>query len=350
MHDLWSAEGLSGIYQNELTALVVYRAAAAFAACLREQTQGIREPAPKILVAGDGRPLTMELLSAAAEAVCWCGCDVLEAGEAASDDVSVAVRRFRAQGGLLVGNVLSEARTASVSFYGENGMPWSISGRLESVKVAFDRAAPRPVRNAGKVQRLPIDEARGKDLKTLKLLRPLRIVLDSACGPLRTRLSKFLPVDCQLIQPQPLPSQAAAGKPRSSKATFREQREKMISRQVVADGADFGIWIDGLGEACTVVDDRGLVVASDTLVSILARCPLDEMDASSEFAGRVDREGLWQRNLNGQTAISGNDQGHVLFRDEMGEPRLTGLLAFQRLISLLNLTGEPLRKLLGSRR
>src|SRR5690606_22913308 len=75
--DLWTSEGLQGICQNQLTPAVVRRTAEAFAAELLVRAGTER---PRVVLAGDGRPLTAELLAAAGEGLRWSGCDVFEIG------------------------------------------------------------------------------------------------------------------------------------------------------------------------------------------------------------------------------------------------------------------------------
>ncbi len=355
-NNLWTTEGISGVCQNELTAGLVHRAVAAFAGRLVRQHDGSvgesREPGsrPKVVVAGDGRPLAAELLFAAAEAARWAGCDVIEQGDSASGAVVASIRQIAAEGGLLVGNAPSETHTASVSFFGHAGAPWSLHGSLDEVKASFDMGQSRPVRAAGASQRRLIETEHGKLIQpgTLVLQRGLRIVFDSACRPLECRLRELLSEQCQLIAPEPLPlSRPAPGKPTSPRPTIRQRREKMVARQVIADAADVGIWVDGIGEACTIIDDRGLAILPDKLVAVLARCPFDETENSIDFVEGTTREAAFHQFARNGATLAGDQQGRIWFRTTDGPPLLDALLTVVRLMTLLDATNQPLRKLVS---
>jgi phosphomannomutase len=343
---LWTFEGLSGVCQNELTPQFVHRAAAAFGAHVFQHSNRER---PKLVLAGDGRPIAAELLAAAGEAICWAGADVIELSNACAGAIITAVRHFAAQGGLLVGNAPSEPRMASISFFGPEGVPWSLDGSLDAVKLSCEKGCSRPVRTAGSSERRSIeDEYRAAYKNSSEFRRPLRIVFDSACGPLRSQLKELLAAECRLIQPEPLPlPNRSSAKPAAVRPTFREQREKMIARQVVVDSADFGIWIDGIGEACTLIDDRGLPIPPKTLVAVLARSPFDETDYSSDYVETTTREAMFHRLANSNAMIAGDKQGRIWFRTTESAPQLDALFTLLRLLKLLNETSQPLRKLVS---
>jgi phosphomannomutase len=48
------------------------------------------------------------------------------------------------------------------------------------------------------------------------------------------------------------------------------RRLATVSRRVLASGAHFGMWIDGDGETCLLVDERGRAVSSERLLLALA--------------------------------------------------------------------------------
>jgi len=345
---LWTGEGIAGIYLNQVTAQVVRRAAGAFATCVFKQRA---EPRPQIVVAHDGRALTAELYASVAEAVMWCGGDILELGQSYSADVARAVRHFSADGGLLVGNVMGQSHTASLSFYGALGTPWSLGGSLDAVKALDESGFKRPVRNAGKATRVSMEGIGKRRAGFNEMGRsgsPLKVVVDTASAVLLERLTAALPVGSELIQPQSLPlamnSVDAKDLPRPS---FRQVREKMIARQVVASGADLGIWIDGIGEVCSIFDSRGLAVPMEQLVRLLARCPFDEIDLAVENVAGATREQAYQEFEKLAAMIAGDGVGRIWFR-EAKDACLDALLPVLRLIDILEATGLPLRKLIPS--
>lgn len=340
----WTTEGLVGVCQNELTPLIVRRVAAAFAACLFERYGPSR---PTVVVAGDGRPVASELFAAAAESVRWCGCDLVELGDATASEACRAVRDDGVAGGLLVGNAASEPRSASISFFGAGGAPWSLGGSLDAVQRLYEREVTRPMRSAGASCRPVISEDREVAiLAPANLERPLRIVFDTACARLESQLRKQLPASCQLIRSQTLPLPASpTGKSAPARLTLRQRREKMIARQIVADSADLGIWIDGIGEACTVFDDRGLALPVRKLLELLARSPMDELDAEFFYRENVTREAMHRAFSEAPAQLAGDDQGRIWTRSDDKAPRLDGGAVLLRLLNRFDEIGQPLRKL-----
>ena len=343
---LWTDEGVSGVCHNQLTGQLAHRVARAFATHIIEHNQDARRT---ILVAGDGRPLTVELVAATAESIQWCGCDVIELSDASSGGLTLAIHKFQAHGGVLIGNGPSESHTASLTFFAAGGKPLSCDGCLGQIKTRSDRGHARPVRSAGNLTRGSIDAEYGAAFQNyLGFQRISRIVIDSASGPLMRWLKQLLPAGCQLIRPQTYPMVAASSaKPSKPGPTFRQHREKMIARQIIADAAEFGIWIDGNGEACTVIDDRGLPIAPQTLVTLLAKCPTDESDEIVTFVENKTRESTYLQLSAGNTTLATDSQGRIWHRTADGAYQLDALYVLARLFAMLKLTGRPLRKLLG---
>ena len=53
--------------------------------------------------------------------------------------------------------------------------------------------------------------------------------------------------------------------------SWLERRLRSIGRRVVASGCHFGIWVDGAGESCRVIDERGKTVEGERFCRLLAR-------------------------------------------------------------------------------
>lgn len=347
------AEGIAGVCQNALTPAVARRAATAFAAHLFDQAGTSR---PTVVFATDGRLLTAELSAATAEALRWSGCDLIDMGEATSAEVSHAMRCDGADGGLLVGNLLSESRTASFSFLGPQGRPWSLGDSLDAVRQRCDEGVTRPRRTAGSLRRraaapsmVPtVEGGENGGPPSAEDSPPLRIVIDTACQRLESQLGQQLAGIARLIIPQPLPlpllTENHANAPQ---LTFRQRREKMVSRQIIADGADVGIWIDGLGEACTIFDDRGLPISVRQLLALLARAPYDELDATTLFCTGLNRESHWQAFFCSPAELIADDSGRIGMRLSDGFPCFDAGLVLTRLTGLLKQIDQPLRKVLG---
>jgi phosphomannomutase len=101
-------------------------------------------------------------------------------------------------------------------------------------------------------------------------LRPLRFVVDTTCRPLLKSLDRLLDqgaCDRLLLDPSVPGNDVIPARP---DATFLEKRLATIGRQVTAREAHFGVWIDGAGESCRLVDQSGASVSTARLTRLLA--------------------------------------------------------------------------------
>jgi phosphomannomutase len=97
------------------------------------------------------------------------------------------------------------------------------------------------------------------------------IVLDTTCEPLLRYWHKLtLHSACRIVRPQQMTSvQAPAASAPRGEGSFAEQRTSAVARQVILEGAHFGLWISGDGETCRLVDERGEPVAAERVLLLL---------------------------------------------------------------------------------
>jgi hypothetical protein len=240
--------GISGVYLNDIGPSAVRRLAAAMGLLLRRQ---VEDDAPVVLVAGDGRPMMAELVAAATEGLRWTGCNVVDLGRASAGCMAFAVRRFEADGGVLLGNPGRRPQDVGLKFWQRGGAPLSSGGPLETLQEIFERPMDRPTRKFGSLRRLAAAEAyRATLAEHYHALRPLRLVLDSACGPLADDLVTLTePFDFHVMR-------------------YEGSRDGLAG-MVRTESAHFGARIDGNGETCEIWDERGRSVAWDCLRPLL---------------------------------------------------------------------------------
>ena len=240
--------GISGVYLNDIGSSAVRRLAAAMGLLLRRQ---IEEDAPAVLVAGDGRPIMAELVATAAEGLRWTGCHVVDLGRASAGCMAFAVRHFEADGGLLLGNPGRRPQDVGLKFWRRGGVSLSSGGPSEALQEIFERPMDRPTRKFGSLRRLAAADAyRATLAEHYHALRPLRVVLDSACGPLVDDFAKLT-------------------EPFDFRITRYEGSRDGLARMVCDESAHFGARIDGNGETCDIWDERGRPVAWDRLRPLL---------------------------------------------------------------------------------
>lgn len=248
---LFHEEGLAGSFLNEVGPAEVRRAATALAEILSSHVQ---PDAPLEVVLGcDGRPTAAEIGSAACDALRLAGCTILDAGFTTGGAVAQAIGRLNCSGGMYVGRGQGGPQHLNLSFFGPHAVALSAGGALDDLASRWqtgDRQSARQ-RN-GSVRRQRIDAALITDLMPhFHALRPLRLVLDTTSLPLKQQLSRLAGrVSLEII---PVGAAADAGD------------------RVRQTGAHFGIWIDGDGVCCQLIDERGDNVPPERLAIMLFR-------------------------------------------------------------------------------
>ena len=276
---LFHAEGAGGVYLNDLTPAVAKDIAAAFGALMREAAWdgglgtlvpsegGTRKPEvriaedsnpqfaipdPSILLAGDGRPLTAELVAAAAEGLRSTGCNVVDIGPSTAACLAFAVHHLQAAGGVLVGNPGEDSHTAGLKFWMAGPRPLSAGGSLEPIVQRYQAGVERPARCYGELRRFQADRPYLAQMSEhYHALRPLRVVVDSASRPTVDFLQRLAAtVACEIIPT------------RSTRSD--------LPRQILDDAAHFAVCIDGDGEMCLALDEQGRAVSPERLLLLLA--------------------------------------------------------------------------------
>ena len=279
---LFDDEGISGVLLNELTAAVARRAAIAFGLHLRDHID--REGWPRVVLAGDARRLTSPLVAAAAEGLRFAGCHVTDIGQGTTGCLALAMWQSVSDGGLLIGNATDRHERASLRFW-HAGRPLSRGHELDELESRFHAEANRPTRRYGSLERVSFE---AEYLATLAGyyhgLRPLRVVLDTDCRPL-VEYARLLveSLECRFLH------------------DFDDPRP--LADRVVANRAHFGVRIDGIGETCRAVDERGVDVPGERLFGLIAGYLLAQ-GRHHMFEGDASRPGQTARDMADMTAMS----------------------------------------------
>ncbi|MEX1223861.1 MAG: hypothetical protein WEA31_04865, partial [Pirellulales bacterium] len=262
--DLFHPEGAGGRYLNLLDAAAVRRLAMAHAKLLRAGTAAVAGDYC-VVVGHDGRSETAELAVAARDGLRFFGCPPHDRGATTTADIARRIAAEGAAGGMFVGNDSAETGRIAIRFFGPLGQPLSagdgatgkqlFGGSLDRIAEAYHRPPSRPVRSGS--------DQRGESCPPEGLIfsdqggRTLRFVLDTGNRYLR----RFIPAASgghhAMIQPteERVAHRIGVGRGPLAAAVIRQQ-------------ADFGIWIDGHGEQCRIVDERGADVSAELLTAL----------------------------------------------------------------------------------
>ena len=350
----WSAEGLAGACPQAITPGLIRQAARAFGCEVRERvsqrilsdssgaTAGLSssaentvDAAPVVALGGDGRLLTAELHSAAAEGLRWSGCEVVDLGAIPGPVTPLAIDCLQAAGGLALGNPLGRPETVGLKFWLPGARPVSAGPLLERLAIAAAGHLDRPTRRFGPARRFDATEPYRDELAGFyHALRPLRVAIYSASGPAFDCLRAL----AQNVACTFWPLESAGDAP----------------RVIRSRGAHLGAAIDDDGECLRLWDERGEPVADERLLILLSR-PLLAVEpgaivlaepAAQGLASTIERlhgrpvEAAASRQavdaaMRAQQAAIGFGPGPRFWRPG-GNPAADALYAFSRLLVLLS--------------
>jgi phosphomannomutase len=272
---LFTDEGVLGVYRNELDAATTRRVAAAFAARLRQSHASL---APTVMLASDGRAVTPELVAAASEGLRWSGCRVLHIGSATTACLAFSLLHEKAAGGIAVGNPGGDPHMVGLKFWGSDARPLSAGADLEELERMSIAPDSRPTRSFGSLARAQVTEPYLAGLRDyFHALRPLKLVLDTGSQPLLAYVQDLAAhVACEIlpapqfrkVDPQP---RTHASNRRTTSMSLHQRRLHGLADYVRAQHAHFGMWIDGDGETCRLIDELGQLVASEHVLLVLHR-------------------------------------------------------------------------------
>jgi phosphomannomutase len=357
---LFHDEGAGGVYLNDLTPAAARDIAAAFGMVIRNEERKSETAAqlslqqasssnPFMILAGDGRPISAEITAAVGEGLRWSGCDVVDVGLATTASLAFAMHQLQAAGGVLVGNSGAEPRLVNLQFWAAGSQPISAGKTLDSIAQLYHAGVNRPARKYGSLCRQQTDAAYLVEMANyFHALRPLRVIVDSASGPLLNQLKKLAgAVACQII-----PS--------------RVTQHDLLS-QIRSDAAHFAVCIDGDGEKCRALDEQGRVMPAERLLLLLAHRMLQlepqragqtptivlEESTSSEIVRQIEQRGgraVFSSALRASMAAAMREHNAILGGGPSGRVWHTGaglplpdaLMTITRLLIALSRSDAPL--------
>ena len=348
---LFAEEGVAGVYLNELSPVETRQLAAAFGLFLSRQSA---EPLGPVALAGDGRALAPELAAAAADGLRRSGCKVVDLGASTAASLAWALEHLEAAGGFFVGNAGGDANTVGLKLWGAAGRPISAGCELQAIRDLCEQEAERPKRAYGGLSRVQIDPLYLAGLQPYyHALRPLRFVLDTGCRPLVDYFRRLATaVACQMLLCREAGQGPAAG-------------ALHLGPRVVAEQAHFGVSIDGDGEACRFVDERGAGVTGEQTLLSIARHLLDRLPGAAivvergaapaiverltEIGAKVVRSEPSRAAMDAAMRESGAIFGggpSGRFWHGRGRPMADGLKTLSLVLTMLSLSDRPLSAVL----
>lgn len=368
------AEGVRGIFHNEMTRGLADALAMNFADCLWEQApvrgpndgidRGARQARPTVVAGYDERPSSPAIFAAAVAGLRRMGCHVLEVGLVTKPCFWFAVSNVHASGGLFVTGSGTDPAGTGIDFLWEGARPLSrvevskLRDRAESTRGISRLAPSRPTRSSGTHRSFQAAAPYEESIATHFAALQLHKIVCASSSPLVGRfVQRLLKSSCELIYAD-LPLKVRDPTRRRDEGILR------LSSLVRESQAQLGILIDDDGQRCGFVDERGRHVSPLAIARLIAPLLLGEGPGSTvvlepaafvelrpliETMGgccqtcAADSASIATAILESQAVYAGGDSGRHWFLE--GFANCDALLVISRVLKTIARTDQPFSQL-----
>jgi len=232
----------------------------------------IKEGKHKIVIGKDTRLSSYMLEAAIAAGVCSAGADAVLLGPLPTPGISFITRSMRADAGVVISASHNPFFDNGIKFFNRSGNKLTDEKELE-LEAFFeqDSSEELPVsRRVGKIYR--VEDAQGRYVEFLKNTYPKNMSIDGIS----------ISLDCSngaayRVAPTVFDELGAKVKTYGNTPNGTNINEGVgalhpsnVAREVLNDGSDIGIALDGDGDRVILVDERGQIVDGDQLLGIAA--------------------------------------------------------------------------------
>ena len=257
---IFRAYDIRGNADSELDDETVFRIASAIGTIAGEMSE------QSLILGCDGRLSSGRIKAIVERALLQSGRDVIDVGLVPTPLVYFATSTLSSSSGIMI--------TGSHNPADHNGMKIVLkgqtvaSGTIEKIRnVAQNGRFSKGTGHAG--QRDIISEYLDEVIGDIAIAMPLKVVVDGfngATGHIAPALLEEIGLEVV-----PLNCEVDGSFPNHAPDTSDERNLALLSREVVAQGADFGVAFDGDGDRVAVVTGSGRIIRTDVLMMILAQ-------------------------------------------------------------------------------
>ena len=365
MKKLFGTDGVRGVAnQDPMTSEMALKIGRAAAHVFRDSARRHR-----IVIGKDTRLSGYMIESALTSGLCSMGMDVLLIGPVPTPGIAFLTRSLRADAGVVISASHNPYEDNGIKFFGRDGfkLPDEMEKQMEDLifSGAVDSIRPTAA-EIGKAFR--IDDAIGRYNEFVKSSIPrgldlsgLRVVVDSANGAaykIGPRILIELGADAISLYDQPNGMNINHG--------CGSLHPDVISRAVVANGAQLGIAFDGDADRVIFCDEKGAVVDGDAVMAICALHMMREGRlrqntlvatvmsnlglelAMHQAGGRLLRSAVGDRYvmekmISGGYNLGGEQSGHIIFLDH--NTTGDGIISALQVLSIMKQSGKALSEL-----
>ena len=306
MMRVFRAYDVRGIYPDELNETLAYKTAVATANFLK---------AKKLVVGADYRLSSPSLKERVISGFVDAGCDVIDIGFVPTPVFYYAIIKTNADGGIMVTASHNPPEYNGLKINGKDAYPIYAENGIYEIARMVENDQLKKSEDKGEVIRRSFVEDYIRDVALrIKIKRNLKVVVDTgngACADIPERILKACGCEVKTIFKEPdgrFPNHIAD--------PLKTETLKWLQREVVKEGADVGLALDGDGDRIGVVDETGNVVTQDQILMIFAKQALEHKKGNVVFEVRTSRAVIDFVERNGGKVII-TKVGHAYILDEV---------------------------------
>ncbi|MBI5491715.1 MAG: phosphoglucosamine mutase [Deltaproteobacteria bacterium] len=353
---LFGTDGVRGVANIEpMTSEMALQLGRAIAYVFKKEARRHR-----IVIGKDTRLSGYMLESAMMAGICSMGVDALMVGPLPTPGIAFITSSMRADAGVVISASHNPYQDNGIKFFSRDGLKLPDEVELQIEKFIFENHDPshRPTASeVGKAYR--VDDAIGRYVVFAKNTFPkeltldgLKVALDCANGAAyKVAPAVFYELGAEVIPIGVKPDGENIN--HECGALYPDK----VAALVRSTGADIGFALDGDGDRCIMVDEKGDVLDGDFILAISALSMLKEgtlknntlvatimsnsglEEAIEKGGGRVIRTAVGDRYvveemLKGGYNLGGEQSGHVIFLDHTttGDGVITALQVLMRMV------------------
>jgi len=359
---LLTAEGVRGVYLNEITRKKAGEYARGLAAVLWRQfplqarseiESGALRPGPTVVVGHDERTSSPDIAVGVVRDLRSMSCRVIDVGRITRPGFWFAVDHMQASAGIHVTGSGCPPVWTGLDFVSQSAIPISGGELLSDIEARSCEPNPRPSRQAGQLRAfhaaIPYEAGLWKHFHAL---RPLRIVCGCTSRMIRELLSRImdqLPCELRLVD--------ISDRARNLIDPHDEDihRVAMVLRST---SSHLGVVIDDDGQTCGFLDERGELITPRAVTRVLANLIRSqqpdavlaiESSAMTAFPGAIDAgHSLWSMSSairEQKAALGGGDSGRVWFRESF--PTCDAILTVGHVLQALSRSDAEFSQVAG---
>ncbi|MBW2995679.1 phosphomannomutase/phosphoglucomutase [Candidatus Woesearchaeota archaeon] len=261
MTGIYKAYDIRGIYPSELNEDTAYKIGRAFVQFLKTD---------EVLVGRDGRLSSPKLFEALTNGITDQGANVIDIGLASTPMFYFGAAKAKAA--VMVTASHNPKEYNGFKFCKENAIPMSYDTGINEVERLVETKFQEPDQKGEIITKDIMDDFIKHNISFVKTKKRFKIVVDAGNGMGSYTFPKifeklpfdFIPLYCEMDfnfpnhEPNPLKYETLAD----------------LQKKVIEEKADLGIALDGDGDRCNLIDEKGEIITNDLTTALIAKALL----------------------------------------------------------------------------